>query len=108
MSNDGTTPTGGTPDGDPSAPQQPQQPSGAYDGWGATSAGQGEQPGQQGQPWGGQQDPQATQQYGAQPYGGQPQVLVQYVLSVLGAGGLVLLGAAAATPVARRMVAQEA
>lgn len=38
----------------------------------------------------------------------QPQVLVQYVLSVLGAGGLVLLGAAAATPVARRMVAQEA
>jgi hypothetical protein len=72
MSNDGTTPTGGTPDGDPSAHQQPQQPSGAYDGWGATSAGQGEQPGQQGQPWGGQQDPQATQQYGAQPNGGQP------------------------------------
>ncbi|TGO05405.1 hypothetical protein [Serinibacter arcticus] len=38
----------------------------------------------------------------------QPQVLVQYVLSVLAAGGLVLLGAAASTPVARRMVAQEA
>ncbi|PWD51535.1 hypothetical protein C8046_13595 [Serinibacter arcticus] len=38
----------------------------------------------------------------------QPVVLVQYVLSILGASALVLLGAAASTPVARRMVAQEA
>lgn len=96
MSNDGTTPTGNTPDtpdGDPNAGAQPQQPGAAYDGWGATSAGQGGpeqqgqpgkpwggQPGQQGQPWGGQQEPQATQQHGAQPWGGQqdPQATQQF------------------------------
>lgn len=38
----------------------------------------------------------------------QPVVLVQYVLSVLGAGGLVLLGAAASRLVARRVVAHPA
>ncbi|TGO05404.1 hypothetical protein [Serinibacter arcticus] len=103
MSNDGTTPNGKNPDGDPwggpsasqqppapqGQPQQPQQPGAAYDGWGATSAGQGQQAGQQGeqgQQWGGEhageqwagQQGQPAQQ--GQPWGGQqnPQATQQY------------------------------